>query len=143
PLAAPDPGADALAVMAKIDLPLWFNANKARVQAAKLGLAQTQYQYADKRNAAESEVRTLHFKILQVQKSLELYDSQLIPEAEQTLTSAMAAYKTGSLGFLDLLDSERMILQFRLSYYKERATYFQHLADLEQAVGTELHFNGE
>ena len=136
---APAPGTDAVAVMAKIDLPLWFGANKARVQKAKLGLSKVQYRYADKRNAAEAEVRTIHYRIQQTRESLALYDSTLIPQAEQTLQSALSAYKTGSVSFLDLLDSERMIVQFTLNYYKEQATYFKRLAELEQAVGTDLN----
>jgi len=136
---APTPGADAFAIMAKIDLPLWFGANKARVQEARLGLSEVQYRYADKRNTAESEVRTIHYRIQQTRKSLALYDSTLIPQAEQTLQSALAGYKTGSVSFLDLLDSERMIVQFRLNHYKEQATYFKRLAELEKAVGTDLN----
>ncbi len=138
-LAAPDPGADALGVMANINIPLWFGANRARVQEARLQLAGVQYQYNDVRNNAESEVRSLHFKIRQTEKSLNLYETQIIPQASQSLQSALAAYRTGSLGFLDLLESERTILQFRLNYYTEQAEYFQQLANLEKAVGTELY----
>lgn len=141
-MGAPKPAADALAVMARVELPLWFGANKARVEQAKLGLAATQYRYADQRNTAESEVRTAHFKVLEDKQSLALYRSQLIPQAEQTLNSALSAYKTGSIGFLDLLDAERMIVQLKLNYSKEQATYFKQIADLEKAVGTQLKLTG-
>ena len=137
-MGAPEAGADGLALMAKIDLPLWFGANKSRVEQAKLQLASTQYTYADVRNAAEAEVRSGYFKIVQTMKSLDLYRDRLIPEAEQTLNSALAAYKTGSISFLDLLDSQRMIVQFTLNYYKEQAAYIKAVASLESAVGTQL-----
>lgn len=75
---------------------------------------------------------------MQTQKSLDLYRDRLIPEAEQTLNSAMAAYKTGSISFLDLLDSERMIVQFKLNYYKEQAAYVKAIASLESSIGTQL-----
>lgn len=142
-MGATEPAADGLAVMAKIDLPLWFGANRSRVQEAKLNLARTQYQYADRRNTAEADVRAAHFKILQTRKSLELYQDRLIPEAEQTLNSALSAYKTGGISFLDLLDSERMIVQFKLNYFKERASFLKEIASLEKAIGTELTNTGE
>lgn len=138
-----DPGKDAVAVMAKIDLPLWFGSNKAQTQQARLGVASAQFRYADQRNRAEAEVRSLHFKIQQSQKSLTLYRDRLIPQADQTLQSTLSAYQTGQIGFLDLLDSERMIVQFKLNYYKEQSTYLQRIADLEKAVGTELNLDGE
>jgi outer membrane protein TolC len=137
-MGAPEAGADGLAVMAKIDLPLWFGANKSRIRQAKLDLASMQYRYADVRNSAEAEVRSGYFTIMQTQKSLDLYRDRLIPEAEQTLNSAMAAYKTGSISFLDLLDSERMIVQFKLNYYKEQAAYVKAIASLESSIGTQL-----
>lgn len=141
-MGAPKPAADALAIMARVELPLWFGANKARVERAKLGLATTQFRYADQRNTAESEVRTAHFKVLEDKQSLALYRTRLIPEAEQTLNSALSAYKTGSIGFLDLLDAERMIVQLKLNYSKEQANYYKQIAGLEKAVGTQLNLTG-
>jgi len=135
---APAPGTDAVALMAKIDLPLWFGSNKARVQSAKLAESEIRYRYAAVRNSAEAEVRSLDFKIRQSLESLKLYKENLIPEAEQALQSSLAAYKTGDLSFLDLLDSERVLLQLQLEYFQEQAGYFTHYANLEKAVGVEL-----
>lgn len=142
-MGAPKPAGDALAVMAKLELPLWFGANKARVEQAKLGLATVQYRFADQRNMAESDVRSAHFKVLEDKKSLALYRTRLIPQAAQTLNSALSAYKTGSIGFLDLLDAERMIVQLKLNYSKEQANYYKQIADLEKAIGTQLNLTGE
>lgn len=136
---AADPGKDALAVMAKIDLPLWFGKNKAKVEKARNEYSGIRYQYADKKNAAIAEVKSLYAQITQSAKTLELYRNQILPQAEQTLNSALAAYRTGDLSFLDLLDAERMIVQFKLKFYREQANYFTSLANLERAIGTKLN----
>ena len=45
---------------------------------------------------------------------ISLFNNTLIPQAQQSLQSAEAAYSTGGLGVLDLLDSERVLLEVRL-----------------------------
>lgn len=136
---AANPGKDALAVMAKIDLPLWFGKNKAKVEKARNEYSGIRYQYANKKNVAVAEVKSLYAQIMQSSQTLDLYRNQILPQAEQTLNSALAAYRTGDLGFLDLLDAERMIVQFKLKFYKEQANYYKSVADLERAIGTELN----
>lgn len=135
---APEPGSDALALMVRVDLPLWFGANKSRVQSAKSGVSETRFRYADRRNTAESEVRTLDFQLRQSRETLALYRESLLPQAKQAFDAALAGYKTGELGFLDLLDSERTLLKLRLNYLEEQRTYFSRFASLEQALGTQL-----
>lgn len=136
---AADPGKDALAVMAKIDLPLWFGKNRAKVAKAQSDYSSIQYQYADRKNAAIAEVKSLYAQINQSAETLNLYRNQILPQAEQTLNSALAAYRTGDLSFLDLLDSERMIVMYKMNFYKEQANYFRAVADLERAIGIELN----
>jgi outer membrane protein TolC len=51
-----------------------------------------------------------------------LFENALIPQAEESLRSTEAAYETGQLGVLDLLDSERVLLNVRLvnaRYYSD------------------------
>ena len=50
--------------------------------------------------------------------------------------SAEAAYSTGQLGVLDLLDSERVLLEVRLGLAQLNTDYFKALAEMERAVGT-------
>ena len=47
-------------------------------------------------------------------------------------------YETGSISFLDWLDTERTYLQTRLAYYKSITDYHKSIANLERVIGKEL-----
>ena len=51
----------------------------------------------------------------------------------------LAAYQAGTVGFLDLLDSQRALLEFRLDCDQYISQYGQSLAELERTLGTDLH----
>jgi outer membrane protein TolC len=54
------------------------------------------------------------------------------------LKSAEAGYVAGAVGFLELLDAERVLLNIEYAYWKTYVDYLNHVADMERAVGTEL-----
>jgi outer membrane protein TolC len=66
---------------------------------------------------------------------VELYRDSVLPQAQQSLASARAAYETDRVGFLELLDAQRSLLDFRLEYQDALAMYLKSLADLGVAVG--------
>ena len=69
---------------------------------------------------------------------VDLYKTTILPQAEQSLEVTESAYQSGRIGFLELLDSERALINFQLEYYKYLSDYGRNLAHLERAVGKEL-----
>lgn len=90
------------------------------------------------RNAVLFEVRDLAAKVEAATKSLSIYRDGLLPQAQQSFQAAIAAYQTGSVNFITLLDAQRMIRDVRTGYYKAMVDYEQSLADLERAIGKQL-----
>ncbi|HEY2918533.1 MAG TPA: TolC family protein [Candidatus Binatia bacterium] len=103
----------------------------AERQAAKANLAAM-------KNMALLEVRETSAKIEAAMKSVSIYRDGLLPQAEQSFQAAVAAYQTGGVNFMTLLDAQRMIRDVRMGYYKAVVDYEQSRADLERAVGKEL-----
>jgi outer membrane protein TolC len=66
---------------------------------------------------------------------LNLYQHALIPQARQSLESSEAAYETGKISFLELLDSERFLLNVRYGYVKIKTDYLTAQARMERALG--------
>jgi outer membrane protein TolC len=62
----------------------------------------------------------------------------LLPQAELALRSTEAAYSTASLGILELLDSERVLLDVRLGLAKLNSDYMKSIAEMERAIGAPL-----
>ena len=83
----------------------------------------------------EASVRAIGFSIETSERQISLFENTLLPQADQALRSTEAAYSTGSLGVLDLLDSERVLLDVRLGLAKLNSDYMKSLAEMERAIG--------
>ncbi|MCH8024986.1 MAG: TolC family protein, partial [Candidatus Marinimicrobia bacterium] len=67
-------------------------------------------------NRIEAQVRSTWKDWAESEETFVLYDQQLLQESAQMLASAFSAYETGKISFLDVLDSERMVVRVRLEY---------------------------
>lgn len=128
-------GKDALGVKVGLNLPLWFGRNKARVAAARQMEQSATEQSADVRHRVTEEIRSIIADLRETRETVDLFENRLIPEAEQMLSSAFAGYKTGKISFLDLLDSERMVVNLRLDYEQVLAKQRLEEANLRKAAG--------
>jgi outer membrane protein TolC len=61
-----------------------------------------------------------------------------LSQAELSFRSALAAYQTGRVEFVNLLEAQRALRESRMGYYKATASFVQNVADLERAVGRDL-----
>ncbi len=90
------------------------------------------------KNMALFEVREASAKLDAALKSVSIYRDGLLPQTEQSFQAAVAAYQTGGVNFMTLLDAQRTIRDVRMGYYKALVDYEQSRADLERAVGKEI-----
>lgn len=130
-----DAGKDPFSVMVGLNLPIWFGKQRAAVEQAEEMRAAQELRYQNLQITIEAEIADILFQIKTIEQTITLYDQGLLIQAESSLESATSAYKTGKLDFLNLLDAERMLLQFRLAYVNEQANHFKQIAALERAVG--------
>ena len=71
-------------------------------------------------------------------KLVELYQGGIIPQAEQSLESAVISYRVNKVDFLTLLDGRLTLFNYERELYESQAEYMMQLARLEAAVGMEL-----
>ena len=90
------------------------------------------------RNMTLKQVGESQAKVQAAKRSIQLYREGLLSQAELSFRSALAAYQTGRVEFVNLLEAERALREARMGYYKATASFLQNLADLERAVGREL-----
>jgi outer membrane protein TolC len=131
-----DNGKDAIGVVASINLPIWYNKLRAGVDEARLEEVRARAAYARQEDSVLFELQDAYISLESLREQLELYRHALIPQAEQSLESSEAAYETGKLSFLELLDSERFFLNVRYGYAKIKSDYLIAQADMERALGT-------
>jgi outer membrane protein, heavy metal efflux system len=67
-----------------------------------------------------------------------LIETQLLPQSELSLRSALAAYENGKVDFATLLDAQRQIRKARQERLKAQVEAQMRLADIERIVGEDL-----
>ncbi len=132
----PDNGKNAYSFSVGINIPIRRDNYNAGVLEATEGLIANRKQYLNIRNEMEFSIRDQAIRIETLREQVELFEEVLIPQAEEALRSTESAYETGQLGALDLLDSERVLLELRLINARYYADYLRTLANLERAIGT-------
>jgi outer membrane protein TolC len=67
-----------------------------------------------------------------------LYSETILPQAGTAVASALAAYRTGSVDFMTLLDNQMTVNAYRQDLYSLEAQRGQALAELEMLLGRPL-----
>lgn len=117
--------------------------HKARKQAQAVAQAESELtanrqELASLQINTQSMVRELASAAQRSARLLTLYREGIVPQAETTLESARASYSVGRVGFLDLLNDLKAVLETRRDEVALDAERLQALAALEPLVGREL-----
>jgi len=132
----PDNGKDIYNFSVGVNLPIFRRKYDAGVLEASERFLAAREGYRDSINSVEVSVRSVGFRIQTIHTQIQLFETALLPQAEQALRSSEAAYSTGVLGVLDLLDSERVLLDVRLGLAQLRSDYVKSLTEMERAIGS-------
>jgi outer membrane protein TolC len=133
-----DPGYNMFTLGITFNLPIQRERRKAMLaeSSSESGMA------LEELNALKNSISyTINDTLAQLerrQKLIELYDGGIIPQAEQSLESAVISYRVGKVDFLTLLDGRVSLFNFERELYMSRAEYMMQLARLEAAVGVDL-----
>jgi cobalt-zinc-cadmium efflux system outer membrane protein len=117
-----------------VPLPLWYR-RQGEIETA-LG---ARHRAEAERLRAQNEISqaiTQHVQdVRTATEQLQVFETGLLKQAEQTLRVARISFKQGVASLLDLLDSQRVYRQTLLEYVQARADLSIALARLERAVG--------
>ncbi|MDE2700578.1 MAG: TolC family protein [Gemmatimonadetes bacterium] len=136
--AANDPvkGSDFISVGIGIPLPV-FGGRKQRQQIAeaRANLREVEAQKAAERQEIHYEIQRLIIEVRQHRESAELFRSAMLPQAEQSLASALSGYRVDKVDFLTLLNNQVTLLNFEIAHYRHVIEHEKRVADLAAAVG--------
>ncbi|MGB9722100.1 MAG: TolC family protein [bacterium] len=126
-------------VMIGLTVPLWFwskQKNMVKRMDAEVRMAQAEYQ------AMENEVMRMVKEVVLIlenqMREIQLYKNSIIPRIEATLKSAIRAYELNKVDIMTVLETQNMLVENELQYYKARAEYFKILAELKRILGREV-----
>ena len=129
-------GKDVFSVSVGVSIPIGRSTLRAGVEEASARFEAAQRAYRVTANRVDQAIHSTAFEIKAIDQQIALFERALLPQAEQALSTTEEAYSTGTVGMLDLLDSEEVLLDVRLGLARLDADYFRALADMERAIGT-------
>lgn len=121
-----------------LSIPLWFWKPAAMAAQAKAEREMAEAELQGMRVMTSAEVKSAWVRTQTAKRLADIYRTSVLPQGEAALKVAEAGYQAEKTSFLDLLDAQRSLLNFRLEYYQFLADYEQRLAELERIVGRGL-----
>ncbi|MBI5124497.1 MAG: TolC family protein [Candidatus Omnitrophica bacterium] len=130
---------DKWAGMLGVSVPIWFWEKQSfGVAQMKSELDMFKAEYRTMENMALFEVKEAYAKVEARKKLVEQFETSFIPQAEAALKASLIGYEANQIDFLNLLDSQRMLLDIKIDYYDTLVELEMAKAELEKAVGVDL-----
>lgn len=122
-----------------VNLPIYFYKKQAKnVEEKALLLASIEDKYASVRNEVLFQIEDALTELEKDEKLLDLFETGIIPQASQSLNSAMSGYQVDKVDFLTLLNNQMTLFNYEMEYYRVLTDYEKSLANLELAVGIQF-----
>lgn len=92
----------------------------------------------DRTKTLEADLKTAIYYFHDAERKIDLYRDTLVPKAKQSIKATEATFRAGTAGFIDLIDAERVLLEFQLAFERALTDRGSRLAEIEMLVGREL-----
>ena len=126
-------------LMLGASLPVFANRRQLRMRqevAAMRRMADAEL--AEMRATTRGAVAGAYADLVRARNLATLYRTTIIPQAEATVASALAAYRVGSVDFMTLLDDRMTVNTYRQELFALMAAQGKAWAELEMLLGRQL-----
>jgi outer membrane protein TolC len=120
--------------LAGTTLPIWRDKIAAEIAAAQAGQRSAQARLTSEQIALAVDFAERSYDYREITRNLALLQQQLIPKAGKSLEIARSGYLSGQIDFFNLMDSERTLLEFRLSEVQARTQRELVVAELSLLI---------
>lgn len=130
-------GEDALALTGGLSLPIQRGRIGARIREAEAALAAA---HADRRALGfglDAQLAQALYDARDAQRRHELYSATLLPKGHEAVQAISAAYQAGEAGFLELIDAERVLLEFELAAVRAQTDAVRAAATTDALLGVD------
>jgi outer membrane protein TolC len=132
-------GADFISGGITLSVPLYFWRKQSKqVQENELRKSSVEENYQHVQNQVFFELDRILSDIKKNMQRLDLYKTGIIPQAAQSLNSALIGYQTDKIDFMTLVNNQLTLFNLELAYDKILSSYNKDIAELEYIAGGQL-----
>ncbi len=118
-----------------LNLPVYRQKLHAAVCEALFRVNQRRAEYDQRVADIRYEVHAAYEQVDESRKVVELYNSKLLPVAEQNVAAARSNYEVNKATFLDLAQAQRQLVTTREQHQEALITLHRRLAELSNVIG--------
>lgn len=122
-------------------LPIYGGKNKAEISGAKATQEAARASLTAMQNMTQLDVQMALVKAQTAWRQSELYQKNIIPQAEITYQASVVNYTNAKVDIMAVLENLRTLRSAKLAHYKSKVDYEMAIAELEKAIGKPL-FSG-
>jgi len=127
-------GNESFTAALSIPIPLWYQ-RQGEIETAKGAKHRAEAERLRVQNELTQAITRYVQDIRTAHEQIQVFDTGLLKQAEQTLRVARVSFQQGAASLLDVLDAQRVYRQTLLEYAQVRADLSIAVAQLERAVG--------
>lgn len=128
-------GDDPILVTLGLELPFGRGRIDAGVRESVARRSAAVHRRSEVENRLAHAIHRVWFEHTDADRRVRLHEEGLIPKSEESLRASLAGFRAGNTSFLDLLDTERTLLEFSIAAERARAERDTALARLRTLVG--------
>jgi len=129
---------DFISVMVGVKIPLYAGRKQSKAVAQKkLELQKNRYALLNDKGMVMASIALAMTSYDRAKQQFSLFGTGIVPQAQQTVASMLAAYQVSEVDFLNLVRSQMTLFNYQLQYWKALSEAKQALAQLEASVGEE------
>jgi outer membrane protein TolC len=121
-----------------VNLPIYRDRRWAAVNEEALKLRQRRAELQYQIDVINNEVHAAYERVVESQQIVELYNSKLLPAAQQNVESARAGYVAAKVDFLRLIEAQRQLIELQQQAAEADVDLLRRIAECERAVGGSL-----
>jgi outer membrane protein TolC len=120
-------------------IPLFFwQPQKGEVAEAEANLRALSEEKEHVANAIALEVEEAHANAIQASAQIELFEKEILRQAEEAYNMILFSFQEGEIGGIELIEARRTLIGSRRSYADALYNFSVALAAVEKSVGLEL-----
>lgn len=131
----PGSGEDPWGIQVSFSIPFWFGKYKAEKKQALANQRSEEAMLTDRQNALLSELDSALEDFKEAQERVALYTKTLLPVARQAVEVSEESYKSNRSTILDVIDSDRTLLELEKTYWRAVANRHSSHVRLETLIG--------